>query len=79
MNIVDAISSAKLKLNMHNIQSSKLDSEILLSAAIKKDRKFIILNPYYNIDKNSYNRFKNLINKRSYGKPVAYLIKKKEC
>ena len=78
MNIVDAISSAKLKLNMHNIQSSKLDSEILLSAAIKKDRKFIILNPYYSIDKNSYNHFKNLINKRSYGKPVAYLLKKKE-
>ena len=54
MNIVDAINNAKIKLNMYNIQSSKLDSEILLSAAIKKDRKFIISNPYYNIDKNSF-------------------------
>ena len=78
MNIVDAINNAKIKLNMYNIQSSKLDSEILLSAAIKKDRKFIILNPDYDIDKNSYNYFENLIDERSNGKPVAYLIKKKD-
>ena len=40
MNIEIAIKSLKLK---NNISSALLDSELLLSKVIKKDRKFILL------------------------------------
>ena len=44
MNFENALLKANRILRENNIKSSKLDSEILLSNVIKKDRKFIILN-----------------------------------
>ncbi len=77
MNIGNAIDGASKILKKNNIKSAKLDSEILMSAVINKDRKFIILNLDQKIEKNSFNHFKSLIKKRSYGKPIAYIIGKK--
>ena len=45
----------------------------MLSKVIKKDRKFILLNPDKELDESTQDRFKNLILKRSRGKPLAYL------
>tara|TARA_Y100000389_G_scaffold116173_1_gene113339 strand:+ start:7664 stop:8506 length:843 start_codon:yes stop_codon:yes gene_type:complete len=77
MNIGNAINEASRILEKNKIKSAKLDSEILMSEVIKKDRKFIILNSEQKIEKNSFDDFKNLINKRSNGKPIAYIIGKK--
>ena len=44
MNIENAINEASLILKKNKIKSPKLDSEILLSETIKKDRRYIILN-----------------------------------
>ena len=44
MIIRNALKEGQEKLQMNNIKSSLLDSEILISKAIKKDRKFVILN-----------------------------------
>ena len=44
MNIQSALIEANKILAEKNIKSYKLDSEILLSKVLKKDRKFIILN-----------------------------------
>ena len=77
MNINIAIKQATLFLKKFDIKSPLLDSEILMSKAIQKDRKFIILNQNYKVDKVSLNFFKNLINQRSFGTPVSYLTKKK--
>ena len=77
MNIQTAINGASELLKKNFIKSAKLDSEILLSKVIKKDRKYIILN----LDKELKNKnlilFNDLITKRSLGKPIAYLIGKK--
>ena len=77
MNIGNAINEASRILEKNEIKSAKLDSEILMSEVIKKDRKFIILNSEQKIEKNSFDYFKTLINKRSNGKPIAYIIGKK--
>ena len=76
--IIDkAINQANYFLKKNNIKSSKLDSEILMSQAILKDREFVILNSHLEINKNALNCFKDLINQRSLGKPIAYLVGKK--
>ncbi len=77
MNIETAINQASQRLKENNITTAKLDTEILMSKAIKKDRKFLILNSKDEIRKDCFNNFKNLIEKRSKGWPVAYLIGKK--
>ena len=73
MNIEVAIKEAYQELKNNQIESALLDSEILLSTVIKKDRKYILLNLDKELDQNDQDNFKNLILKRSRGKPLAYL------
>ena len=73
MKISKALEKGKLSLEKNFIKSANLDTEILLSKILKKDRKFLILNPKKNLDKKNIFDFKNLIDERSKGKPVAYL------
>tara|TARA_B100000989_G_scaffold74392_1_gene52453 strand:+ start:211 stop:1053 length:843 start_codon:yes stop_codon:yes gene_type:complete len=77
MNIHQAIQEAKSLLKEKNIKSLDLDIQILMTKVLKKDRKFIILNPKKEISNESLEYFKNLVTKRSKGEPVAYLVKKK--
>ena len=72
-----AILDAYKVLRKNGIKSAKLDSEILMSKVIKKDRTFIILNSNYDLKKSSLIKFKNLIKKRSIGTPISYLTGKK--
>ena len=77
MNINSAISHGSKILKNKSISSSQLDSEILMSKAINKDRKYILLNPNNILNKNELKIFLNLIEQRSMGKPVSYLTNKK--
>ena len=77
MIINDAIESGKKILSKNLIKSSQLDCEILLAEVLKKKRKYLILNSNEQIKDINLKKFKNLINQRSSGKPIAYLIKKK--
>tara|TARA_B100000989_G_C19435616_1_gene424987 strand:- start:113 stop:955 length:843 start_codon:yes stop_codon:yes gene_type:complete len=74
MNIEIAIKNACQELKKANIRLPLLDSEILLSKVIKKDRKFILLNLDSELNQNDQDYFKDLILQRSKGKPLAYLI-----
>ena len=78
MNIQSALIEANKILAKNNIKSSKLDSEILLSKVLKKDRKFIILNLDRILNNIHYKKFKDLVSQRSGRKPIAYLIGKKD-
>ena len=73
MNIEIAIKNACRELKRNKISSALLDSELLLSKVIKKDRKFILLNLDKELNQNDQDNFKDLILKRSRGKPLAYL------
>ena len=78
MNIHFALKEANETLKKNNIKSAKLDSEILLSKVIKQERKYVILNYNKSLTKEKYNIFKSLIKDRSKGKPIAYLLGKKD-
>ena len=78
MNIDKAIYSATKILKMSNIKTAQLDSEILMSKVIKKDRKYIILNNTKKLEKRKKKYYDLLIRERSKGKPIAYLIGVKE-
>ena len=78
MNIEKAIIDAVDKLAKKKIKSPKIDSEILMSQIIKKDRKFVILNPKMELQNDIFISFKELIQQRANGKPVAYLTGKKD-
>ena len=77
MNIQSAIIQGTSILKDKSINSAKLDSEILLASAIDQDRKYIILNKDQDIKEENFRYYQKLINKRSFRKPVAYLINKK--
>ena len=74
MNIDTAIKKASKDLKKNSIRSSILDSEILMSKVLKKDRKFVILNPNKELSTYDYELFKKLISYRLKNKPIAYLI-----
>ena len=78
MNIENALNIANniLKDNCNN--SYQLDSELLMSKIFEKDRKFIILNSNKKLSEEKLEQFNCLINKRSKGEPIAYLLKKKD-
>ena len=78
MNIQNALKKGQSILIDNNIISAKLDSEILMSQAIRKNKKFIILNLHKPIKKRDLDYFDNLIQERAKSKPIAQIIKKKD-
>ena len=78
MNIYEAILEGKEQLKDSNIKSYGIDTEILMAETLKKARDYIILNHKKNLDKDDFRYFKKLIDKRSKGEPVAYIINKKD-
>jgi len=77
MKIQAALKESNIFLMKNNIRNSQLDSEILMSEVIGKDRKYIILNSNKTLKKKEILKFKSLIEQRSKGKPIAYLTNKK--
>ena len=78
MDIQSALKKGQSILIDNNIISAKLDSEILMSQAIRKNKKFIILNLHKQIKKRDLDYFDNLIQERAKSKPIAQIIKKKD-
>ncbi len=78
MNIENILNEGIDILQKNKIANPQLDSEILLSKSIKRDKKHIILNPKEVLNSEQLGKFKSLIERRRKGEPVAYLINKKE-
>ena len=78
MDIQSALKKGQSILIDNNIISAKLDSEILMSQAIRKNKKFIILNLHKEIKKRDLDYFDNLIQERARRKPIAQIVKKKD-
>ncbi len=78
MNIQSAIKKGSTILADSKIPSSRLDSEILLSKALNKERRYIFLNSFEKLSNNVLKNFYNLIKERLSGKPIAYIVGKKE-
>ena len=78
MNIENILNKGINILQKNKTANPQLDSEILLSNSIKRDKKHIILNPKEILNSEQLEKFKSLIERRKKGEPIAYLINKKE-
>ena len=78
MNIQTLLNQASKTLDNSSNTLSKLDSEILLSKIIKKNRQYLILNSNEELKKENIKSFDYLVKRRKKGEPIAYLINKKE-
>jgi len=78
MNIENTLNKGINILKKNEIPNPQLDTEILLSNLIKRDKKHIILNPKELLNSEQLDKFKCLIERRKKGEPIAYLINKKE-
>ena len=78
MNIQTVLNQASQILDNSSNTLSKLDSEILLSEVIKKNRQYLILNSNEELKKENIKSFDYLVKRRKKGEPIAYLINKKE-
>jgi release factor glutamine methyltransferase len=78
MKIQNLLKEGQKKLKNSINDSYQLDSEILMSKILHKKREFILLNLEKEVDIQKSNIFINLVNQRSQGKPIAYLMGKKD-
>ena len=72
MNIQSAINQGAQILKDKFCLNPYLDSEILMSKAINKDKKYLILNSQEKIEEINLNLFQELINERSKGASIAF-------
>ena len=77
MNIQELIHHGSRILKKNDVISYLLDSEILMSKAIQRDRGYIMLNLNKKVGKKISDYFKDLIFQRSNHKPIAYILGKK--
>ena len=77
MNIQSAIIEGTNILKERFIHTAQLDTEILLAKAIGKDKRYIILNNYKNLQNKNLKFFKKLIKERASSKPIAHITNKK--
>ena len=74
MNYLKAINEGIKLLQIKNIKNPKLDTELILSNTLKKNREEILTNLRNSITKNEIDEFKNNINRRLKNEPVAYIL-----
>ena len=77
MKTSDLINTGSKILKERNISTHRIDSEIILSHILKKDRERILINEY-EITKNQFEIFNRLLTRRLNNEPIAYIINKKE-
>ena len=77
MKIWSAVMEGTDILKNKSILSSQLDTEILMSKAINKNREYIILNHDEALNEENIKHFKKLVQERATKKPIAYILNKK--
>jgi release factor glutamine methyltransferase len=75
--VQEIISKATIELKNKNIQSARLDAEILLSAVLKAQRLDLVLKENQNVDFEEEQLFNQLLDQRKNNEPIAYIIKNK--
>ena len=78
MKTLDLINYGTIVLKKSKITSCRLDSELLLSKVLNKNREEILINLDQEICQNYFSTYKELISRRSQNEPVAYILQEKE-
>jgi len=78
MNTLELLNLGSKNLKQNKIETHQLDSELILSSLLKKEREYLLVAPNEEISKNIIKNFRKLICKRAKREPLAYILKKKE-
>ena len=78
MKALDLLNSGSYKLRKQKIKTHRLDSEILLSNVLNKSREQMLIRLNQNIKNIEVFEFDNLIQRRLYKEPLAYITNEKE-
>ena len=78
MIVSELIKLGSVKLRNKNIKSHLIDSEILLSKALRKTREEILIKYDKKIKFHEEKKFESLIQRRSSNEPIAYILNYKE-
>lgn len=76
--IKSLVYNASQNLKKAEISSSDLDSIILISHLLKKDKAWILTHPEFNLNNSLIEKYNVLIQQRASHKPIAYIISSKE-
>ena len=74
MNYQQILNKASNKLQLKNLKSPKLDSELILAKTLNVSREEILLNLNKKISKSDLNKFNYYLNMRSNHKPIAHIV-----
>jgi release factor glutamine methyltransferase len=78
MNTLELINFGSKELSRNKIDTSILDSELLLSKILNKKREEILINLDQEVCQKHFVNYKKLILRRSQKEPMAYIMKEKE-
>ena len=78
MNIVNALTEAIHVLKSYGCPTPGLDTEVLLSACLKKDRTHFHIDREQSLAEKDFQEFRRCIERRRCGEPVAYIVGRKE-
>ena len=78
MQISKLINKGSKKLKSNDILSHQLDSELIISKILNKNREQIIVNSELEVSKKIIQSFNELIERRMLKEPIAYILQKKE-
>jgi release factor glutamine methyltransferase len=78
MFLSDLIFNGSKQLKKNNITSHLLDSELIISNILKKNREEILISSDQKVSKYQISKFNMFIKRRIKKEPVAYIFKKKE-
>ncbi|MDC0426647.1 peptide chain release factor N(5)-glutamine methyltransferase [Pelagibacteraceae bacterium] len=78
MNVSKLLHSGSKTLKINKIKTHELDSELVLSNLLKKQRENLIIDSNQRVSETTILNFEKLINRRANKEPLAYILKKKE-
>ena len=78
MNVSELLNLGSKALKLNKIKTHQLDSELVLSNLLNKQRENLIINSDQKVSKNTIFSFKKLIDRRAKKEPLAYILKSKE-
>ena len=78
MRVLDLLNIGSNRLRLSNINSHSLDSEVLLSKVLDKNKESLIVNFDKRLEYKEISKFKDLIKRRYLNEPVAYILCEKE-
>jgi len=78
MIISELLNSGSKILKEHKVKTHQLDSELILSNLLRKQRENLLINLNQEVTKSTMINFNKLIFKRSNKEPIAYILKTKE-